>query len=276
MTELGCDDTETAGTLFNNWALALHLSGRPLDAEKFYRRAMQISTGHSDERVSPMLLVNYARTLRELGRGPEAAQYAEQGHARAQQSGDDVVVNQSLLLLARIYRDQGNLARSEAMLAEVEPRLRKALPPGHIAFATVASEHALLDSARGDLASALHQADQALAITTASTVAGHGGGDYVPYLLIVRSDIERELGRTDDAAADATQALGALQKVAEPGAYSNALGHAYYSLGRALQRQGKSADARNAFSSAAEHFQNTLGANHPDTLTARQMATSAT
>src|SRR5262249_25130122 len=43
MTALGRDDTETAGTLFNNWALALHASGRPLDAEKLYRRSLDIS-----------------------------------------------------------------------------------------------------------------------------------------------------------------------------------------------------------------------------------------
>ena len=276
MTELGTDDTETAGTLFNNWALALHLSGRPLEAEKLYRRALQISTGHSDENVSPMLFVNYARTLRELGRSAEAAQYAEEGHDRARRSGDEVVVNQSLLLLARIYRDRGDLTRSGAMLAEVAPRLRNALPPGHIAFAALASEHSLLAAAHGDLTSALNYADEALAITRASALAGHGGDDYIPDLLIVRSDIEREMGRAGAAATDAAQAMRALQKSTEPGSYSNALGHAYYSLGRALQRQGKSAEARHAFLSAADHFQNTLGASHPDTLTARQMADSAT
>jgi serine/threonine-protein kinase len=277
MTDLGCDDTESAGTLFNNWALALHLSGRPLEAEKFYRRAMDINrTSQSDENVSPMLLVNYARTLRELGRGSEAASYADGGYAKAQRSGDQVVMNQALLLRARIYRDQGNFAGSQAMLAEVEPRLRTALPPGHLAFATLASEQSLLAFARGDLVAASRQANQALAITQASIAGGHGGDEYLPYLLIVRSDIERELGQTDEAVSDAGKALSALQKAAEPGAFSNSLGHAYFSLGRALQKQDKSERARPAFLSAAEHFENTLGKNHPDTLMARQMAHSNT
>lgn len=276
MTELGCDDTETAGTLFNNWGLALHLAGRPLDAEKYYRRAIEISrASHSDEAVSPMLLINYARTLRELGRGAEAASYAERGYDKAQRSGDQVVINQALLLRARIYRDRGNLARAQTMLADVEPRLRRALPAGHIAFASLASEQSLLAFARGDLVSALQHANQALAITQASVSAGHGGDDYVSYLLIARADIERALGRTEDAAADASQALSALQKSAEPGAYSNALGRAYFSLGRALQREGKLDQAHTAFVLAADHLQNTLGANHPDTLSARQMAHSA-
>ena len=36
MTALGRDDTQTAGTLFNNWALALHAAGHPMEAEKLF------------------------------------------------------------------------------------------------------------------------------------------------------------------------------------------------------------------------------------------------
>ena len=42
-TSLGRDDTENAGTLFNNWALALYQSGRALEAERVFRRAIDIS-----------------------------------------------------------------------------------------------------------------------------------------------------------------------------------------------------------------------------------------
>src|SRR5262249_19622655 len=57
LTSLGRDDTQTAVTTFNNWAFALQLFGRPLEAEKFYRRAIDISrVGNSDEGVSPMLM----------------------------------------------------------------------------------------------------------------------------------------------------------------------------------------------------------------------------
>jgi serine/threonine-protein kinase len=273
MTALGRDDTETAGTLFNNWALALHLSGRPLEAEKLFRRAIDISrAGQSEQGVSPMLLTNYARTLQELGRREEAARYAEGGYDRAVQAGDQVVTNQSLLLRARIYREQGNLARAKAMLQEVEPRLRQSLPKGHLAFARLGSEYALLALARGDLPSALQQANQALAITEASMNAGQGGDDYLSALLVPRSEIERQLGRADDAAVDAARALNVLQKSAQPGTFSSYLGHAYFTLGLALQAQEKSEAARSAFHSAAENLQRTVGPDHPDTCTARQLA----
>src|SRR5262249_32189491 len=94
---LGRDDTETAGTLFNNWGLVVNNLGRPLEAERLYRRAIAISRADDTEQsVSPMLLNNLARTLRELNRLSEAADYAERAYAKAQQAHDEIVVNQAL------------------------------------------------------------------------------------------------------------------------------------------------------------------------------------
>jgi tetratricopeptide (TPR) repeat protein len=277
MTELGRDDTETAGTMFNNWAFALQLSGLPLEAEKYYRRALEISrTENSDEGVSPMLLVNYARALRELGRHAEAADYADRAYAKAQHTDDQVVIMQSLFVGARIYREQGNRDRAEAMLAELEPRLRKAYPPGNLAFATLATEHSLLALARGDSPSAMQQANQAVEITEAAIKSGQGGDDYLARVLVPRSDVERLLGRADQAATDAARAVTILQKSAEPKSFTSYLGHAYYTLGLALQAQGKSEEARAAFRSAAEHLQAALGQNYPDTRRARQLAAPET
>ena len=276
MSVLGRDDTETAVTLFNNWAFALQLSGRPLEAEKYYRRAIEISRADdSDEGVSPMLLTNYARTLRELGRHAEAASYDDRAYQKALRSGNQVVINQSLFVGARIYREQGNLERAQAMLSELEPRLRKAYPPGNLAFATLATEHALLALARGDSASAMKEANQAVAITESALKAGQGGEDSLARVLVPRSEIERQIGRADDAASDASRAVAILQKTVEPGAFSSYLGHAYYELGLALQAEGKSGEASVAFRSAAEHLQATLGPDYPDGRSARHLADPA-
>jgi len=273
MTTLGRDETQTAGTLFNNWALALHLAGQPLEAEKLFRRAIDVSrVDQSEQGVSPMLLINYARTIGELGRLSEAADYAERGYLRAVEAGDQVVTNQALLVRARIYREQGNFARADAMLTEVEPRLRKALPQGHLAFATLAMEYSLLALARGDLTAALQQTNKSITIAEASIKAGQRGDDYLPLLLLPRSEVNRELGRTDDAVADATRALDLLQKSGDPGSFSSHIGHAYYTLGRALQAQGKPKEARAAFVSATANLEQAVGPDHPDTRIARQLA----
>jgi serine/threonine-protein kinase len=124
LTSLGRDQTQNAGTLYNNWALSLDLAGRPREAEEIYRRAIEVSRSNdTDEAVSPMLLLNYARSLRWLERLDEAAKFAEKAYERGKAKGFEVVVNQSLLLRASTYRAQGDVARSAAMLAEVEPRL---------------------------------------------------------------------------------------------------------------------------------------------------------
>src|SRR5262249_47985496 len=126
LTILGREDTETAGTLFNNWGLTLDLAGRPAEAEVLFRRAVDISRADETGRgVSPMLWINYARAINNLGRTDEAMRFAERGYNEALEAGNQLVMNQGLLLRARIYREQGELSRSEAALAEVEPRLTK-------------------------------------------------------------------------------------------------------------------------------------------------------
>jgi serine/threonine protein kinase len=273
LAALGRDDTQTAVTLFNNWGTVLVLVGRPRDSEIILSRAIEISrAGQTEDAVAPMLLVNYARSLRELHQVNKAADYAERGYSKAQQSGAQVVVGQSLLLRALIYTDMGKLSRATAMLDEVEPRLRRSLPAGHIAFATLASNRALIAQAGGDLQAALKFSNEAVAISGAAMKAGRLGGDYLPAFLTRRSDVELRLGRPDQAEADAARGLSILQASAQAGMFSSTLGHDYLALGRALQAQNKSDEAHTAFLSAAEHLQSTLGPDHPDTRTARQLA----
>ncbi len=273
LAALGRNDTEQAGTLFNNWALTLYQSGRMLEAEKIYRRAIDISRADSSvEAVQPTELNNYAAVLRELSRLPEAADYAERAYAKAEAAGDMVSINQCLLLRARIYRDQHDLARSDAMLAQVEPRLRRSLPAGHYAFASLASDRSLNALAKGDVPAAVRLADQAVAIAEAAIKAGGEGAVLLRMLLTRRSAIELAAHRPGDSAADAARALSLLQAAAEPGTFSSTMGHAYLALASALEAQGKGNEARAAARSAAEQLQNALGPDHPDTRSAQHLA----
>ncbi len=264
LTSLGRDDTATAGTLFNNWGLALSQLGRPFDAEAILGKAIAISRANSSDHaaVSPMLLINYARTLRDLGRIDEAAGYAELGRERAQFAGDETVIDQAYLLLASIYREQGDLARGHAMLTEVAPRLRAKLPPGHIAFAALISEESLLAQARGDVLTALDLANRATAIAEASVSAGRQGSDFLPMLFIRRAEIQLERARYSDAAVDARRALSLLEASAHSSVLSSTLGRAYWVLGRILHAQGKSNEVGGVLRSAAEHLQSSIGVDH--------------
>jgi serine/threonine protein kinase len=273
LTALGRDDTQTAVTLLNNWGTVLVLAGRPRESEKVLRRAIEVSrAGKTDDAVSPMLMVNYARALRELHQTDKAADYAQRGYAKAQQAGAQVVIGQSLLLRSVIYTDMGDSSRAAAMLDEVEPRLKHGLPAGHIAFASLASDRGLVALTRGDLRAALEHANEAIAIAESATKAGRLGGDYLPIFLTRRSEVELQLGHPDLAEEDASQALNLLQVSAQLGAFSSVRGRACLALGRALQTQGRSEEARTAFHAAAENLQDALGPDHPDSQSAVQLA----
>ncbi len=275
LTSLGRDDTQMAGTIFNNWALALDQMGRPLEAEKIYARAIDISRGDETENaVSPMLLVNYARVLNELNHSREAADYAERAYAKAKRAGDDVVINQSLFARAAIYAAQRDIERSAAMVSEVEPGIRRAFPPTHPAAVAIIVRQAAIATARGDIPQALALTNQGIATIEASVNAGGQGAEALTGFLVRRSDLELQLHHVPEAVADANRALQMARSTVLPGTFSSFLGQAYLALGRALREQGKSREARVAFASAFEQLTPTLGPDHPDTLTARALQSS--
>jgi serine/threonine-protein kinase len=267
---LGRDDTETAGTVLNNWAIVLMALGQPLESERLFRRAIRISSSDGTEQgVSPMLLTNLAGTLVELDRLREARDYAERARAKARRAGNELVVSLSLNRLITVYRRLGDLTRAEQVLSELEPRWRR-MPVGNRVHALLASHRALLAQAHGSLPAAMVAADQAVALAEANPQ-----GPDLPILLLHRSDLELQVKRLDEARSDAARALRVTQ-AAGPGAFSSGTGRAYLALGRALRAQGRPAEARAAFTSALEHLQPSLGADHPETREARLYAEAET
>jgi tetratricopeptide (TPR) repeat protein len=235
LVALGRSETETAGTLLNNWANAVRALGRPLEAERLYRQSIEIESADGGEQgISPMVLNNLGWALRDLHRLSEAKEYAERAYTRAMQASNEVVVYQSLLLRAGIYREAGDLSKAAAALSEVEPKLERMLRAGHLTFAALESEKALLAEARGELDRASVAADRASAIAEASTQ----GRDFVPRLLLRRSNPALRMRRLPAAEADAARALRRELEAGEPGTFSSRLGVADLALGRALEAQG--------------------------------------
>lgn len=272
MNSLGYDETQKAVRLFNDWGLTLSDAGRPLEAANAYWRAIEISRANqTEDAVLPTLLHNYSAVLRELGRLHEAADYSERAHQRAVKVGDQMLASQANLQRARIYRDEHDFARAAAILAEMEPQLRRALPPGHYAFASFASDKSQLAQAQGNLPLALQLANEAVAIDEAAIKAGGQGKIYLPTLLVRRSAVELEMGNRDQAAADAARAVELLHANLEPGTKSSNLGRAYLALGRALAAQGKNEEARLISRAAVENLEVSVGTHHPDTRSAERL-----
>jgi eukaryotic-like serine/threonine-protein kinase len=276
LRSLGYDETQKAAELFHAWGVTLVRAGQPLEAEKLYRRAIDISrTSQREEAVLPAVLYEYAGALREIRRFPEAQSYAERVLAKAQEVDNQIIIAQSTLLLGRIYADEGDFARANTKFSEVEPRMRKLLPPGHYAFAALAADKAAVAQGQGNLAKAAQLADEAVAIGEAAIKAGQEGGVWLPTFLSRRSAIQLEAGHAEQAVTDASRALSLLRSVSETGTSSQRLGHAFLALGRALQAQGKSDEALAAFRSAVQQLEPTLGPDHPDCRAAQQLAQSA-
>jgi serine/threonine protein kinase/tetratricopeptide (TPR) repeat protein len=269
----GRDDTATAGTWLNNWGMAVAQMGRPLEAERLLRRSMDIHRADaSDAALSPMLMTNYADQLLDLGRLPEAQDYAERALVSAKRAGDEVVINQTLLRLSRIYRAQHDLVRSLAKLDEVEPRLQNALPPGHLAFAALASDRSQIFELAGDTARALDLANLAIRICKEASPQGKACAQFMPSFLRHRATIETALGEFAPAESDAREALQLLLQRIRPGEFSQSTGRAYLTLARCLRAQGKDADGRAMAQLAADQLEKSIGVGHPDARAARELA----
>ena len=272
LSSLGRDETHQASTLYNNWAVELAQVGRPLEAEKIFRRAIDISLEDStEEAATAATLNNYARMLRELDHFPQAADYAERAYSKAVQTGDEALINRSLLERSRIYIALHDLPMAESMIAQAEPRMRKTLPPGHYAFATISGQRALIAMERHDLPAALQLTDESIATIQASLKSGKGGAYLLPALYTDRAAIDLALGHASEAEADAAQALAAIRAHDNSTDISSKLGRAYLAQARALTAQGKSSQAQAAASQAVLNLKGSLGQDHPDTRSAQQL-----
>jgi eukaryotic-like serine/threonine-protein kinase len=276
LATLGRDDTQTAGTLYNNWALALNQLGRPVDAEPIFRRGIEISRADgADAAVSPMLLNNYARVLRDLNRLGEAAGYAERAYARGTLAGDEVVINQALIVRATIYREQGDTARAAAMIDEVEPKWLRSFPPGHVTVASVATQRALIAQARGDLDEAARQVGKALAVAEELARTGREGNNYLPLVLLRRAELLIQRGQPEPAVADAARAVDLLRKVAAEGLLTADLGRAFRVLAAAQRAAGHHDESASSLELASRHLDSSLGSNHPEAVAVRALRARA-
>ncbi|HZJ70159.1 MAG TPA: tetratricopeptide repeat protein, partial [Planctomycetota bacterium] len=140
---LGRDRTDTAAGVLMSWGLSVRGLGQTLAAERLFRQSIEIRTaGGGDDLAGAMLLANMARVLRELERFPEAMRFAERAHATGRRTGQEVAINQSLLVMVALRRQQGDLAGARRTADELEGRFQRLLPKTDLQFASLAMERA--------------------------------------------------------------------------------------------------------------------------------------
>jgi serine/threonine-protein kinase len=275
LSELGLDESNFAVLLYNNWGLELDQIGRPLEAEKAYRHVLDISRDAGGvDFVSPLVLLNYARILRELDHFDQADATAERAYSRAVELKNEVVIDQALMERSAVYLEMRKPQQADAMLMELEPRLQKSLPATHYAFASLADRRSRILLEENNLDGAIQQSDRALALIEATVKAGNEGAFIRPALLMDRSEIDRAANRLDEAAHDADRAVELLRATVEPGSYSRKLGLALLARARALAAQHKTEGAKKDALYAADQLEKSSGTDLPEAHAARALAQS--
>jgi serine/threonine protein kinase/tetratricopeptide (TPR) repeat protein len=275
MTTLGYDDSQKAVKLFDDWALTLSYDGRELEAQRLYRRALDISrSDETNSAVAPDLLLNYARLLQGLGQRAEAARYFALASKKADELNDVVLMDYTELLHAEMFTDAHAYAQATRQLAELEQRLRKRYAAEHWAFAELASARARIALGRGDLPSAAHFAREAVELDEASIRRIGQCAALLSTLLVSKSGIDLKSGQREEAASDARRAIKLLEDREDPSILSSNVGRAYLALALALEAEGKPDEAQVAARKAYANLQTTLGPDQPDTKSARQLTNS--
>ena len=268
---VGYGDSETAGTLYNNWALAVRGQGNPLLAERLFRRAVGIASAKEGlDSVTPITLTNLGYVLSDLNRFEESQAFADRAFELAQRQGDARALMQALFLRARVRLRTGEVAAAAGLMAELERRVHE-LPADHPYHAVYESQMGLAAEARGDLAAALAAQDRAITMTGTDPARSFQVG----FFLLRRAGLAQAAGRHAQARDDARRALALVGREVEPGAHSFWIGESRLALGRALRALGESEAAHRELTAALAHLEPTLGADHPDVRAARELALAA-
>jgi tetratricopeptide (TPR) repeat protein len=258
--------------LFDDWALTLSYDGRELDAQRTYRRALDISRNdETNSAVAPDLLLNYAGLLQELGQTTEAARDFVLASKKVRELNDNVLVDNTDLMQADMFIDAHAFAQATRQLDELEQRLRKRYAPEHYVFAELSSARARIALGRGDLPSASHFATEAVELDEASMRRIGQCANLLTSLLVSRSGIDLKSGEREQAVSDARRAIKRLEEAEDPSILSSNVGRAYLALAQALEAEGKPDEAQLAARKAYANLQTTLGSDQPDTRSARQL-----
>jgi eukaryotic-like serine/threonine-protein kinase len=275
MTTLGYDDSQKAVKLFDDWAFTLTYDGRELEAQRLFRRALDISRNdETNSAVAPDLSFNYAVLLNELGQRTEAARYLGLASQKAHELNDNVLADNADLLQAEMFIDRRAFAQATRQLDELEQRLRKRYAPEHYVFAQLSSARARIALGQDDLPSAAHFAREAVETDEASIRRIGQCAALLSSLLVSKSGIDLKDGQREEAESDARRAIKLLEDREDPSILSSNVGRAYLALALALEAEGKPDEAQRAARKAYANLQTTLGPDQPDTQSARQLTNS--
>jgi serine/threonine protein kinase len=252
-----------ATVIRNNLAIVYDATGNPKHALQLYDGILQMAA-QTDPAALPALVIlsNRARALELIGRYGESRDAYNRCIQLALKGELANMRLHCLTGLAWVARELDDVELADRCLREAS-ELARTLVPG--------SELITLKIARGRIALANNQLAEARANLNAAIADGNTVF-YQMSALVPRAELNLNEGRLAEAEADARRALSLAENAQGGVAYSNRTGLSWLVLGRVLAKKGDTDGARQALRSALEHLSNTVDADHPMLLLARQLA----
>jgi serine/threonine-protein kinase len=274
--EAGRERSPDALVTLNNWALVSTAAGVPKRALERYDEILSTMTAHDPTAAAPpALITNRARVLHAVGRFAQAKLAYEQALQLASRSNNVADQGAALLGLAALAEQLGDRAAAAQYLDEYVKTMSSSLASRGPSLVRRTILQGRLDLAAGKLDQARAQFDAVLGANGQKAITSTRN-----YLLsnaaVGKAEADLLSGNAPAAVTDARAALDIAISLQGGVPYSNHTGNAWLMLGRALQAHGELEPAHRAFESAVTHLSNTVDADHPELVRARQLAASTT
>jgi eukaryotic-like serine/threonine-protein kinase len=269
---MGRGESPSIFFLRNNWGIASFGSGDTRRALEQYDEALRIAVQRSiGGEPPPYLLINRASALVALARYDDALAAYGVAIESATRAGNAAVRIAALAGRANTRLLMGDVDGAERELAPLTSEIGKTVPQDSVPAMTILQVRARVDAERGRLSQS---------IAELSKIVGFfdGRGMRVAALvraLNVRGDVYLRSGDGTSAMADAERSLDIARTLQGGKPYSSLTGQGLLLMARAQELRGELAAARTVASEAVPHLTQTLGAKHPDTLRAAQIAAAA-
>jgi len=262
-TDLGQERGDGALTMFNDWAVSLLNAGVPGRALELLERAERIDAEREPGSEPPTTNVgNEAVALLALGRFEEARGAFNHECRLARERKDELYENHCLLGFANLNLQMHSLEESQRYLDRAV-HLMAAAPAESLPALAGAALQGSLDTAAGRFEQARGQFQRALASPTASATRLNA------QLGIAELDLAE--GNPANALQDARAALETAALLQGGLFYSSRTGLALLVLGRASQALGQTEQAKKDLEAAIIQLSNTVDADHPALLQAKQL-----
>jgi eukaryotic-like serine/threonine-protein kinase len=268
LESMGRQHTAEASVAMSNMAEKYSRAGQFVHAAASYHQALEIATeAEGEANVNPITEGNYATSLFDNGRNPEALPYFDRAYAASRRLDQKLWTAYIQAMAAPSLCEASDLGRCAQWIAEARNALTTMLPAGHGVFGVLEVDAARLEIAKGSPAEARAHLQHALTIFSANS-------DPRPSVVLALSLLarcEQQLGNDGAARRAADQAVSVARRLRTGFAHTAWIGSAMLAQAVILDAQKETAAARVVLLEAQTHLDEAAGPTAAATREARAL-----